>query len=158
MKCIAREGQNQLFEENISTRVIHFNIPSNGPILTTGTKFATDEGVKRACYVVKYMMASRYDSRNAYYKLYGRIAIIADSEQQTSLPEYHTLDSSYWDSRARGVGPTMGVPVTSVGDDNQRCAEQDRWAINEGCSRYRGVCGTCKLAITKICPVYLPIS
>lgn len=45
----------------------------------------TKEGLMRACYVVKFMLADRYDIRNAYFKLFGRLVLIADNEQQTDL-------------------------------------------------------------------------
>lgn len=41
--------------------------------------------------MVYFMMASRYDIRNAYYKQSGRVALIADNEGTTSLPEYSPL-------------------------------------------------------------------
>ena len=86
----------------------------------------TDLGLSRACYEVKFLLASRYDIRNIYYKLYGRIVLIGDNEQQTSLFEYSTWDSAYWDNRVRGLGPTITIPLTSAGDDNQRCKPEDR--------------------------------
>ena len=67
------------------------------------------------------MLASRYDIRNAMYKLYIRVALIGDVEQQTDLWDYQHLDSDYWDARARGVGATFTLPVCSAGDDNMRC-------------------------------------
>ena len=72
------------------------------------------------------MLASRYDIRNAYYKFFGRIALIGDGEQQTSLYEYSDWDAQYWNRRARGLGPTIAIPLTSAGDDNQRCKPGDR--------------------------------
>jgi hypothetical protein len=119
-----RKAEN-MFPNGLHADYVKYTHAYGIPIV--GTKTATDEGLKRACYVVRYLFASRYDARNAYYKVYGRIALIADDQQQTSLPEYKTWDSSYWDSRARGLGPTVGIPMTSVGDDNQRCAPKDRY-------------------------------
>ena len=57
-------------------------------LCSLGSSAVTDEGLKRACYVVRALFGSRYDIRSAYYKMFGRVALIGDSEQQTSLYEY----------------------------------------------------------------------
>ena len=85
----------------------------------------SDVGMRRACYIVRFLLADRWDLRNVYYKLWGRVALIADAEQQTSLPEYQHFPD-WWDQRARGLGPTVSIPLTSVGDDNQRCTTDDK--------------------------------
>lgn len=76
--------------------------------------------MKRACYVARYMLGGRYDIRQSYYKNHGRISLIADNEYTTTIPEHSKLPSLF-DSRARGMGAIIGIPVTSAGDDNQRC-------------------------------------
>ena len=53
-----------------------------------GSKNVTNEGLSRACYITRLMLSSRYDLRNAFRKMYGRIALIGDGEQFTSLHEY----------------------------------------------------------------------
>ena len=105
----------------------------------------TEEGLRRACYVVRFMLASRYDIRNTMYKFYIRVALIGDDEQTTSLWEYRDFDSDYWDKRARGLGATVHIPLASAGDDNSRCKYKDRCVLVGGrldqCSisrRYHG--------------------
>lgn len=92
-----------------------------------GSENVTDEGLSRACYTARFMMSSRYDIRNALYKFYMRVSLIGDKEQTTSLWEYRTWDSEYWDKRTRGLGPSLAIPMSSVGDDNQRCKPGERW-------------------------------
>ena len=91
-----------------------------------GSVNVTDDGLSRACYVVKLMLASRFDVRNTIYKYYIRVALIGDDEQLTDLWDYKHLDSDYWDDRARGVGATLTVPTCSAGDDNMRCKPGSR--------------------------------
>lgn len=66
--------------------------------IVSGSQDVTDEGLKRGCYEVRFFFAHRYDERNFYYRLYGRFALIADSEQLTDLPEYSSNLTShfYW--------------------------------------------------------------
>ena len=90
----------------------------------------TDEGLRRACYTLRLLLASRYDIRNTMYKFYIRVALIGDDEQVTSLWEYRDWDSGYWDSRTRGIGPSLKYPLVSVGDDNQRCKNGARYHLD----------------------------
>ena len=41
-------------------------------LLQIGSRYVTKEGLMRACYVVKFMLADRYDIRNAYFKLFWK--------------------------------------------------------------------------------------
>ena len=86
-----------------------------------GSANVTEQGLRRACYTMCFLFACRYDLRDFYYRIWGKAALIGDGEQQTNLTEYKDF-GSHWDVRARGVGCTIGIPLTSAGDDNQRCA------------------------------------
>ena len=52
----------------------------------------------------------------------GHIALIGDNEFTTSIPG-HTHLGRWWDYNTRGLGPTLTKPITSAGDDNQRCVK-----------------------------------
>ncbi len=59
------------------------------------------------------------------------VAVIAESEGTTTIPEHAFLKDDPdvdWDARARGVGGTPQVPVTSVGEENLLCLAGDRYA------------------------------
>ena len=72
-----------------------------------------DDALKRACYVVRFMFADHSGVRREYFRRHGRVAVKADSERITQLPEYSFL-SSAWDVRARaGLGATDVYPVCS---------------------------------------------
>ena len=68
-----------------------------------GSASVTDIGLRRACYVAKNLLGCRYDLRNAMYKLFARLALIADNEEITNLPEYITWDAIFWNARVRGL-------------------------------------------------------
>jgi hypothetical protein len=55
------------------------------------------------------------------------IASIGKDQEQTTLPEYSHMDSSYWDARARGLGAGRGVLVTSCGEENLLCQRRDSY-------------------------------
>ena len=41
-----------------------------------GSSEVNNKSLQRACYVLMFMLADRYDIRNAFYKFYGRVGII----------------------------------------------------------------------------------
>ncbi len=45
-----------------------------------GSNRLTNDALQRACYVVRFLFADRYDIRNSYYRMYGRFALMAASE------------------------------------------------------------------------------
>ena len=99
-----------------------FVCESSHLLSSSGSASATSEGLRRACYIVRAMFASRFDIRQAYYKFSGRVGVIADNEQTTTLPEHTNLTNpAHWDSKTRGVGATVEIPISSAGDDNMRC-------------------------------------
>ncbi|CAH1802796.1 unnamed protein product, partial [Owenia fusiformis] len=86
----------------------------------------SDSALQRACYVLRFMLADRYDVRNAFYKSSGRVALIATSEGTTSIPE-HSYLPNWWNQRARGLGATRARPVSSAGEENALCLRNDRY-------------------------------
>ena len=100
-------------------------------IVVAGSGDVSTDGMKQACYLTRFMFADWPSVRNAYFKLHGRVALIADTEQTTDIPEHSFLGKkpekkAMWDSRARGLGLTLAAPCTSAGDDNQRCDGKDQ--------------------------------
>jgi len=47
--------------------------------------------VSRACYVLRFLLSDRADLRRAYYKSYGRVAVIGRSQTLSDVPEYRAL-------------------------------------------------------------------
>lgn len=48
----------------------------------------SDLALSRACYTVAAMLAGRYDIRDALFKNWVRVLIMAESEKMNHLPEY----------------------------------------------------------------------
>ena len=49
-------------------------------------------------------------------------------EKTTDIPEHSFLSpASYWDERARGLGATLSVPLSSSAEENAMCHEDDRY-------------------------------
>ena len=73
---------------------------------------ATDAALRRACYVVIFLLADREDIRRSVYKRRGRAGVIAATEGVTSIPEHSWLQS-WWNQRARGLGATVTHPIST---------------------------------------------
>lgn len=54
----------------------------------------------------------------------------------------------YWNVRARGLGPTINVPMTSAGDDNMRCKGGDRSVFEKVQEHLHG--GGCSFVFIKL--------
>ncbi|XP_041465843.1 fibrillin-2-like [Lytechinus variegatus] len=86
----------------------------------------SDAAIKRACYVVRVMLADRRDLRQEMYKKFMRVAILAENELTIHLPEHSHLDESYND-RIRSLGGTLYIPLASAAEENLLCRDSDRW-------------------------------
>ena len=78
------------------------------------------------------MLGDRQDLRQAQYQNLGRVMIMAEypKEKTTDVPEHAYLkDDPYtdWDERARGLGGTLHLPLSSVGEENVLCLNGDRY-------------------------------
>ena len=80
------------------------------PIISSGR--AQDAALRRACYVVVFLLADRQDIRTWFYRRYGRAGVIASSEGVTHIPEHSWLPS-WWNQRARGLGATITHPIST---------------------------------------------
>jgi len=86
----------------------------------------SDEALKRACYVLRFLLGDRRILRHYLYKYYGRIGIIATTEVTRTIPE-HAFLPPWWDQRARGLGGTIAVPISTGAEENLLCLPSDRY-------------------------------
>lgn len=91
-----------------------------------GSNRPSDEALKRACYVLRFLLGDRRILRHYLYKYYGRIGIMATTEVTRSIPEHRFLPA-WWDTRARGLGGTIAVPMSSGAEENLLCLPSDRY-------------------------------
>jgi len=87
---------------------------------------ASDKSLMRACNIIRFLFADRYDVRNSMYKNFGRFAVIAIREHTTTIPEFSHLPN-WWNKRARGLGGVLGRPMSCGGEENVLCLPQDRY-------------------------------
>jgi len=87
------------------------------PIL--GSPKVSGHALHEAAYLVGEMLRGRDDILKALIKNNVRFVVQASTEMTTQIPEYSDLTpASYWDRRARGLGPTEERPAVSCGEEN----------------------------------------
>eukprot|EP00112_Aurelia_sp_Birch-Aquarium-sp1_P005834 Seg166.3 transcript_id=Seg166.3/GoldUCD/mRNA.D3Y31 product="putative tyrosinase-like protein tyr-3" protein_id=Seg166.3/GoldUCD/D3Y31 len=94
------------------------------PIVSTYV--VPDAALKRACYVLRFLLADRRVLRRYLYRHYGRIGIVGAREGVTSIPEHRHL-GRWWDTRARGLGGTLHIPISTGAEENLLCYTNDRY-------------------------------
>ena len=80
----------------------------------------SDNAMKRACYVLRFLFADHSRVRQSYYARSGRVAVIGTYERTTDIPEHSWLGPG-WNQRARGLGATDSAPVSTCGEENILC-------------------------------------
>ena len=105
-------------------------LDGNGiPVLASAA--VSDDAVKTACIIVVRMLSKRDDVRQAMIAQQMRVAIIGRNEMTTDIPDYRNLNTMFpqqdW-NRLRGVGATLMIPVSSVGEENLLCLQDDIFA------------------------------
>ncbi|XP_067668089.1 uncharacterized protein [Haliotis asinina] len=94
------------------------------PVL--GSVNVPDDALRRACYVLRFLLADHSGVRQSYYRLSGRVAVIGAREGTVSIPEHAWLGPA-WNDRARGLGATEHAPVSTGGEENILCYTGDRY-------------------------------
>ncbi len=75
--------------------------------------------MKRACYVLRYYLASSPEIREVFYKRNLRIVVMSSAENLLNVPEYSQLPASY--GNIRGLSPTPQLPLITIGEENLQC-------------------------------------
>ena len=90
-----------------------------------------DDALRRACYVLRFLGADQARVREALYRNWGRVGVIARSEDVTDIPEHSHLEAEYWNNRARGLGAMKEVPISTAAEENILCYANDTWYPNQ---------------------------
>lgn len=85
-----------------------------------GSNKVSSNGLKRACYLLRYFLAGSSEIKEALYKKNLRIVVLATSENLLSVPEYASLPIG-WNS-VRGLSPTIQIPIMAVAEENILCS------------------------------------
>ena len=110
------------------------------------------QALQRACYVMRFLFADRKDIRDWFYRRNGRAGIMAKSEGTTTIPE-HSFLPAWWNDRARGLGATIQVPISTGGEENLLCESGDRY-YNEDIFLHEFVHGIHNLGATGAIPTF----
>jgi hypothetical protein len=96
------------------------------PVLASAE--VSNTALSNACVTVVRMLSARDDVRQKMIEQTMRVAILGVEEVTTAIPEYRDLYQMFpgqeWD-RLRGVGATLLIPVSSVGEENLLCLSND---------------------------------
>ncbi|KAK2191474.1 hypothetical protein NP493_53g21032 [Ridgeia piscesae] len=93
------------------------------PVL--GASSVSDRAMRRACYVLRFLLGDRHDLVKNYYEAYGRVAIIPAGAKLRSLPEFRFLPRQF-DDETPGLGATVSVPVSVAREENIVCDSKDK--------------------------------
>ncbi|KAK3707966.1 hypothetical protein QZH41_010718, partial [Actinostola sp. cb2023] len=88
------------------------------PIISSNAP--SDGALRRACYVVVFLLADRKDIRSWLYRRNARAGVVGSREGVTTMPEHSWLPA-WWNQRARGLGGTIHSPISTCGEENIMC-------------------------------------
>jgi len=72
------------------------------------------------------MLADRVDVRQAFYRRYGHVAVIAGQDPVTFTPMQRFLPyKSYYNTMAKGLGAIRMAPVSAARENNLLCFQND---------------------------------
>jgi alpha-glucosidase len=86
-----------------------------------------DRALQQAYYIINNMLAPIPDVRQQLVSRGYYVAIIGLTEQLTDLPEYRHMNSVYWNQRAKALGGSKKIKITSAAEENMVCFRRDRY-------------------------------
>ncbi len=94
-----------------------------------------DAALHRAWEIVTHMLngiTHAEELQTSIIRTATRIGIIGAAQATTDMPEHRTLYTLFpnvdWNTRARGVGATLEIPLLSIAEENLLCYPGDQWA------------------------------
>jgi len=99
------------------------------PVLSSAK--VSDQALQLACRITGEMVSLGQNARQALADNHFRVAVLAQSEVTTDLPEdadlYQVFPGTDWNSM-RGIGATRARPVASCAEENLFCLPGDPYA------------------------------
>lgn len=90
-----------------------------------------DQALLRAYDIVAVMMAKRPDVLARMVQNRLRLAVMAETEVTTDIPEHRDLYTAFpgtdWNTRSRGLGATLARPAVSCAEENVLRSMSDRY-------------------------------
>lgn len=93
-----------------------------------------EEALIKARNIILIMLSLRDDVRLKLIENHARVGIIGATEGTTDMPEYEFLKNdpnTNWDERARGLGGTIWVPLSTGAEENILCYTNDRYKTED---------------------------
>ncbi len=90
-----------------------------------------DEALVKTRSIVIHMLKNMEDVKHKMISHNARVGIMSVDEVTTDIPEHAFLADDQnvdWDKRARGLGGTVTVPITTCAEENVLCYEADKYA------------------------------
>ncbi|GFS24246.1 secreted ShK toxin domain containing protein [Elysia marginata] len=88
------------------------------PVLSSSQ--VPDDALRRACYILRFLLAGHSQVRKWFYRWGGRVAVMGEHEVTLDIPEHSHLNESA-NERARGLGGTVDGPICTGGEENVLC-------------------------------------
>jgi hypothetical protein len=102
------------------------------PLVSSGE--VPDAALVRTWEIVTQMLSGipqAEEIRASITVLSTRIGIIGAQQVPTDMPEHRTLYAQFpgvdWNTRARGIAATPGIPLLSIAEENLLCYPTDQW-------------------------------
>ena len=87
-----------------------------------------DTALYQVRFTALHMLSRIPNVREKMIQNGARIAVMADTEVTTDIPEHAYLTpKAFWDERARGLGGTVQVPTASCAEENLLCYDNDKY-------------------------------
>jgi len=83
----------------------------------------TSNGLKRACYVLRFFLSGSNQLKEIFYKRNLRIVVLGSGESVLNVPEYDGLPSSF---NLKGLSSTIQIPVIATSEENLLCSVGDK--------------------------------
>jgi hypothetical protein len=95
------------------------------PIISSGE--VEDRALQQAYYIINNMLAPIPEVRQELVSRGYYVAVIGLYEELTDLPEYSHMSRSFWNWRAKALGGSQKVKITSAAEENMLCFRRDRY-------------------------------
>ncbi|KAK3799644.1 hypothetical protein RRG08_059687 [Elysia crispata] len=89
-----------------------------------------DDALRRACYVLRFMLADNSVVREWVYRMSGRFAIIGQFEEVTDIPELSHYPK-WVNQKTRAMGATYSAPISTANEENILCYQRDRYRTED---------------------------
>ena len=109
---------------------------SAGGIPVLSSEKVPDLALKIVWNTIMNMLSARPDVHSEMVRQGTLFGVLAESQVLTDMPEYQDLYTQFpgtdWNQRARGLGATGFIPLTSASEENILCYRTDRWRGYDG--------------------------